>query len=59
VERDNECHAQEAAKTGARCLEALRNGEWTIVGQYPDKESAERIAEDYRSRGETVRVTHD
>lgn len=32
---------------------------WTIVGQYPDRESAERIAADYRSRGERVRVVKD
>lgn len=29
-----------------------RNGEWTIVGQYTDKRSAQNIAKDYRKHGE-------
>ncbi len=37
-------------------VEVHRGDGWTIVGQYPSRRQAEMIAEDYRSRGETVRA---
>lgn len=37
-------------------LEAFRDGGWTLVGQYPNRQTAEDIARDYRSRGERVRI---
>ena len=39
-------------------VEVYRDG-WTIVGQYGTRAEADRIAADYRSRGERARVTHD
>ena len=40
-------------------LEVKRNGEWTLVGQYPTQRQAELIAADYRNHGEIVRITTD
>jgi hypothetical protein len=40
-------------------VEVLRDGDWHIVGQYTAKYHADEIADDYRSRGETVRVTYE
>jgi (2Fe-2S) ferredoxin len=48
---------EEARK--AYCLEVCRDGEWHVVGQYREWYQAERIAEDYRARGERVRVIGD
>lgn len=40
-------------------VEVLRNGKWTMVGQYTAKYNADAIADDYRRRGETARVTFE
>ncbi len=40
-------------------LHVWRNGEWQLIGQYPDRKAASRIAADYRRRGERVKVTSE
>ena len=40
-------------------VEVYRDGRWTLVGQYPDRASAKKIAADYRTLGEKARVTTD
>jgi hypothetical protein len=37
-------------------VEVDRGQGWTLVGQYSDRESAERIADDYWARGEKCRI---
>lgn len=34
-------------------------GEWVCVGQYRGMEQAQPVAEDYRDRGELVRLTRE
>lgn len=41
------------------CVRVLRGTEWQLVGQYPTKQAAQLIADDYRSHGEKARVTRD
>jgi hypothetical protein len=41
------------------CLEVFRGGEWHLVGQYPSRAAADRIAADYRRRGEKARVVSE
>ena len=40
-------------------VEVYREKVWHIVGQYSAKYQAQRIADDYRSRGEKVRITYE
>lgn len=41
------------------CVEVYRDYGWHIVGQYATRTEADRIARDYRTRGETARVVDE